>query len=74
MGFWVLLLVRDDTVTACAPMPTDLREVTKPARYDRTAPYVYDRVVPQLIKPTGAWRRSTGRRSPVGDRASSPRG
>ena len=26
---------RDDTVTACAPMPTDLREVTVPAKYDQ---------------------------------------
>ena len=46
MGFWVLQLVRDDSVTACAPMPTDLHEVTKPARYDEAAPFVYDRVVP----------------------------
>ena len=28
-------LVRDDSVTPCAPMPTDLREVTVPAKYDR---------------------------------------
>ena len=39
---------RDDTLTACAPMPTDLREVTVPAKYDQAAPFVYDRVVPQL--------------------------
>jgi plastocyanin len=68
MGFWVLGLVRDDSLTACAPMPTDLREVTKPARYDQTAPYVYDRPVPQLARPTGRWKAFTGGMSPIGDR------
>ena len=62
MGFWVLQLVRDDSVTACAPMPTDLREVTKPASYDRAAPYVYDRVVPQLTTPSGKWKAVQRRR------------
>ena len=49
MGFWILNLVRDDAVTRCAPLPTDLTEVTRPAKYDRKAPYVYDREVPQLV-------------------------
>jgi plastocyanin len=66
MGFWVLQLARDDSLTRCGPLPGDLREVTRPARYDRRAPYVYDRRVPQLFTPTGRWR-SVGRVLPVGD-------
>jgi plastocyanin len=67
MGFWVLNLVRDDSVTPCAPLPADVREVTKPARYDRAAPYVYDRVVPQLAKPKGKWAAFSGAAVPIGD-------
>jgi plastocyanin len=66
MGFWILNLVRDESVTRCAPLPGDLTEVTKPAKYDRKAPYVYDREVPQLFKPSGRWR-SVERVLPVGD-------
>jgi hypothetical protein len=68
MGFWVLQLVRDDSLTACAPMPTDLREVTVPAKYDTQAPFVYDRLVPQLDKPAGRWQPFNGRPVAVGDR------
>lgn len=68
MGFWVLQLVRDDGVTPCAPMPTDLHEVTRPARYDRVAPFVYDRKVPQLHRPSGPWSTFTGAAVPIGDR------
>jgi plastocyanin len=67
MGFWVLMLARDDSVTSCAPMPTDVREVTVPAKYDRAAPYVYSREVPQLLRPGGAWHAFNGRSIPVGD-------
>jgi hypothetical protein len=67
MGFWVLSVVRDDAVRACAPMPTDLSEVTRPARYDRRAPYVYDREVPQLVRPEGRWRPFRGAPLPIGD-------
>ena len=45
---------------ACAPLPGDLIEVTRPAKYDRKAPYVYDREVPQLLSPRGAGARSAG--------------
>jgi plastocyanin len=72
MGFWVLNLVRDDAVTACAPMPTDLREVTKPARFDRAAPYVYDREVPQLFEPDGRWTAFSGAAVPIGDQFFKP--
>jgi plastocyanin len=67
MGFWVLNVVKDDSVTPCAPMPTDMREVTKPAKFDRAAPYVYDRVVPQLKTPSGKWKPFTGTAVPIGD-------
>jgi hypothetical protein len=53
MGFWVLQLVRDDSVEQCGPMPTDIRELRRPARYDKTP--AYDRRVPQLDKPRGAF-------------------
>jgi plastocyanin len=67
MGFWVLQLVKDDSVTLCAPMPSDLREMTKPARYDETAPFVYDREVPQLAKPSGKWTAFSGGAARIGD-------
>lgn len=67
MGFWVLHLVRDEAVTPCAPLPTDLTEVTVPARYDTSAPYVFDRRVPQLQAPRGPWRAFDGKAIPVGD-------
>jgi plastocyanin len=64
MGFWVLLLARDDSVAGCAPLPADVREVTVPPKYDRAAPFVYSRTVPQLFKPSGALRAFDGR---IGD-------
>jgi plastocyanin len=67
MGFWILQLVRDDSVTPCAPMPSDLAEVTVPPRYDRAPPFVYDRVVPQLAPPSGRWRAFSGAAVPIGD-------
>jgi plastocyanin len=70
MGFWVLSFVRDDSVTPCAPMPWDVREVTVPRRYDTAAPFVYDRLVPQLFKPAGRWKRAT--RLSVGDQFFAP--
>ena len=72
MGFWVLHLVRDDGVAPCAPMPWDVREVTKPARYDTTAPYVYDRLVPQLFAPSGRWKAASARAMTVGDQFFAP--
>ncbi|HEX6025741.1 MAG TPA: hypothetical protein VFZ00_27370 [Solirubrobacter sp.] len=64
MGFWVLLMAKDDAVSGCPPLPGDVREVTKPAKYDTVAPFVFSRKVPQLFKPTGRWRAFDGR---VGD-------
>jgi plastocyanin len=64
MGFWVLLLAKDDSVTGCQPMPADVREVTVPAKYDTVAPFVFSRKVPQLFKPGGSLKAFNGR---VGD-------
>ncbi len=64
MGFWVLLLAKDDAVTGCQPMPSDLSEVTVPAKYDTLAPFVFSRAVPQLFKPSGPLKTFNGR---VGD-------
>ncbi|HET6550643.1 MAG TPA: hypothetical protein VFG79_19415 [Solirubrobacter sp.] len=68
MGFWVLLLARDDAVEPCAPLPGDVKQVMAPKRYDHRAPYVYSRRVPQLSHPTGRWRPFAGPSLAVGDR------
>ena len=58
-----LALVRDDSVDAVrADAVRTSREVTEPARYDRAAPYVYDRLVPQLSAPRGRWKAFVGAR------------
>ncbi len=72
MGFWILAMVRDDTVTPCAPMPWDLREVTVPPKYDTSAPYVFDRLVPQLSPARGPWKPFPAKPSPVYDRFFAP--
>jgi hypothetical protein len=58
MGFWVLHIVRDDSVEQCGPMPTDVTELRRPPVYDKTPNY--DLKVPQLDKPRGAFARFTG--------------
>jgi len=65
MGFWALMVVRDDSVKECSPMPKDIVEVMKPKRYDKTPPY--DAVVPQLVHPGGKMTAFTGGELPVGD-------
>jgi plastocyanin len=65
MGFWVLNLVRDDSVRPCARIPNDIREINKPKRYDRTPNYGL--VVPQLSKPSGTFQAFTGSPVSVGD-------
>jgi hypothetical protein len=59
MGFWVLLVAQDPTVQPCAPMPGDLREITRPERFDPTPDHALR--VPQLAPPRPvAFRRFTG--------------
>jgi plastocyanin len=65
MGFWVLNLVRDDSVRPCGRIPHDIREINKPKRYDRTPNYGL--VVPQLSKPSGTFQAFSGAPVSVGD-------
>lgn len=65
MGFWALMLVKDDSVQPCQSMPKDVVEVMKPKRYDRKPPH--DLVVPQLVKPRGRFTPFRGGEMPVGD-------
>jgi hypothetical protein len=58
MGFWVLLIVRDDDVQPCGPMPGDLREVNRPAKFDSTPNYALR--VPQLAPPPMSALRPLG--------------
>jgi hypothetical protein len=65
MGFWVLHMIKDESVGDCDPMPTDIRELRKPKRYDRTPNYALK--VPQLSKPTGSFKAFAGGPLPVAD-------
>jgi plastocyanin len=65
MAFWVLFIVKDDTVTDCAPMPSDVTDIARPRRFDRTPNYGLR--VPQLSKPHGAIRAFDGGPLTVGD-------
>jgi plastocyanin len=65
MGFWVLNLVRDDSVRPCGRIPRDVREINKPKHYDRTPNYGL--VVPQLSKPSGSFQSFAGSPLSVGD-------
>jgi hypothetical protein len=60
MGFWVLHVADDDSVTRCAPLPGDLREVNRPARYDPTPNHGLR--VPQLAPPPRGPARPVGAR------------
>jgi hypothetical protein len=65
MGFWALMVVPDDSVKECEPMPNDITEVMKPKRYDKTPPH--DAVVPQLVRGAGKLTLFEGGELPVGD-------
>jgi plastocyanin len=65
MGFWALMVVRDDSVKRCDAMPKDVIEVMKPKRYDRTPPH--NAVVPQLVRGAGPMTAFDGGELPVGD-------
>jgi len=65
MGFWTLFVVRDEDATRCAPMPQDVAELSRPARYDRTPDH--GRLVPQLSRPGGPLRALGANPLAVGD-------
>ena len=52
MGFWYVYLVKDPSVERCGPIPDDVIETNKPARYDPTPNYGL--AVPQLYEPGNA--------------------
>ncbi|HEX8054462.1 MAG TPA: hypothetical protein VF517_15855 [Thermoleophilaceae bacterium] len=58
MGFWVLMLAKDEGVGDCDPMPTDVRELRRPKRFDKTPNFGLK--VPQLDKPKGVFEPFTG--------------
>ena len=53
MGFWAMMVVRDDSVKPCDPAPDDLVDVSTPARWDPTPNHGLR--VPQLAPPRGAF-------------------
>jgi hypothetical protein len=65
MGFWALFVIRDDSVTPCGPTPTDIVDITRPARF--AARPNYGLVVPQLSPPSGRFRVFTGGPLAIGD-------
>jgi hypothetical protein len=72
MGFWAVQMVRDDSVKPCDPLPDDITELRRPKKYDTTFPFVYNRVVPQLVTPRGPATPFTGGMLDVGDRFFTP--
>jgi hypothetical protein len=65
MGFWVLGIVRDDSVERCERIPRDMVDLNRPKRFDRTPNY--DLKVPQLARTTGAFQPFDGNPLEVGD-------
>ena len=65
MGFWALVVVRDDSVTPCGPTPNDIVDVTRPRRF--AAHPNYGLVVPQLAPPSGPSRVFSGAPLAIGD-------
>jgi hypothetical protein len=70
MGFWVLFVVKDDSVERCAPMPEDITQFGKPKRYDKTPNYGLK--VPQLYRPTGPFQDFAGSPLTVDDQFFAP--
>jgi plastocyanin len=65
MGFWILFVAPDENVARCGKMPTDLVDLNRPRRFDRTPNY--DLKVPQLAKPTAGSAVFDGNPLEIGD-------
>lgn len=65
MGFWFLVIVRDESVKPCGRMPTDMVDINRPRRFDRTPNY--DLKVPQLARPGGRSAVFDGNPLEIGD-------
>ena len=65
MGFWSLWFLPDEKVKPCGKMPTDMVDINRPKRFDRTPNH--DLVVPQLAKPTSDAGVFAGTALEIGD-------
>ena len=65
MGFWSMWVVRDESVKRCGKMPTDMVDINRPRRFDRTPNYELE--VPQLAKPTRSAALFDGSPLQIGD-------
>jgi hypothetical protein len=65
MGFWALWVVRDESVKRCGKMPTDMVDINRPKRFDRTPNYELE--VPQLSKPSSVRGVFSGNPLLIGD-------
>jgi hypothetical protein len=69
MGFWVLGVVKDDSVQQCGPVG-QFRELNRPRRFDRTPNHGLR--VPQLFRPRGTFQPFTGNPLAVDDNFFAP--
>ena len=65
MGFFAAYVVKDDSVKRCDKMPTDITELNRPKKFDRSPNH--ELVVPQLTKPRGMFTAWDGNPMAVGD-------
>ncbi len=65
MGFWSLWVVPDETVERCGKLPTDMVDINRPRRFDRTPNY--DLEVPQLARPSSTRGAFSGSPLEIGD-------
>ena len=65
MGFWSMWVVEDDSVKRCGKMPTDMVDINRPPRFDRTPNHELE--VPQLTKPSRTRGAFVGSPLEIGD-------
>jgi hypothetical protein len=65
MGFWVLWVAPDDSVKRCGKLPTDMVDINRPRRFDRTPNH--ELKVPQLAKPLSGSAIFGGNPLEIGD-------
>jgi plastocyanin len=65
MGFWIAMVVRDESVKRCGRMPDDFVDINRPRRFDRTPNY--DLEVPQLAEPSSTTGVFDGNPLEIGD-------
>jgi plastocyanin len=71
MGFWVVMVLRDDNAPECGPVPSDFVELNKPKEYDKTPNYGLK--IPQLAPPPArSFSAMNGNPLKVGDQFFKP--